>query len=815
MPMRWLSAASLRGCLRSDGQMRRVRRGISLGGDAFGLWADGPRSTMDRLSRASISVDDRGEDGFTLIELVIVVVLIPLIIGGVTIVMITALKSSATNPNNPNYQQSAAQKLAESHDAQITSALVVRDVQSSSSIATTSSSPVCGSNGQSQVLGLEWFLGSNKVAVSYVVQSSSNPTFALVRQFCEMGSLTKSNAAHGLSSMSAVVPTLTCTTLNSNCNSDAQLGVVSSQDVALVQVVVSEASGFKYTISASPRQYEGSTAALVSSTPPLLVGAGGINCPGSTGMTVYGDVAVDHTYSPGNPAITIGKNGLTAQQVYTLGGTGSAVSGSYTQQPAGPPKYTTGPSLSDPYAALPAPSPFGANTYVYNSTLTTGNDTPTTLKSGIYILRNGMSATNLTSDPGGVFFYVTGGSLNESGNWSLNLSAMTSGTYAGILWYQVPTDTTTFSLAGNPTVSSFDGVIDVSGATVSLAGTANINLLGLVANKVTCSGGGNTVYSFGPSPTSTVVTSSSPGNTSLSGTPVTFTATVTPTPPGANPGSVSFTATPNGSNTPTMLCSSVPVTAGTATCNTSALVTAGSPYLITATYSGTLGFQGSSGTLTQTVVSPSSTAVTSSADPSVSGQPVTFTAKVSGTGTPTGTVTFTIKDTNNAPYNCSGGTNTIALSGGSASCTVAGGQLLAANSPFAVTASYGGDTRNGPSSGSLLGNQVVAPATTGTVIASSANPSTNNKTVTFTATVTPAAPGSGTPTGTVTFAITATGGAVLNCNGGNAQALTNGAATCKVTLSSSGSPYTITGTYGGDANYLTSSGTLIPPQTVK
>ena len=152
-------------------------------------------------------------------------------------------------------------------------------------------------------------------------------------------------------------------------------------------------------------------------------------------------------------------------------------------------------------------------------------------------------------------------------------------------------------------------------------------------------------------PTSTTVTSSV--NPSIFGQPVTFTATVVNT-----SGSGTSTATPTGSvqflidgaafGAPVPLFGSG--IAATATSGaTSTLSVSGSPHTIKAVYTNTDGgFAGSSGTLGQTVnPAPTSTTVTSSVNPSIFGQSVTFTAKVvnaSGAGistaTPTGSVQF-------------------------------------------------------------------------------------------------------------------------------------------------------------------------------
>src|SRR5207247_6067481 len=85
----------------------------------------------------------------------------------------------------------------------------------------------------------------------------------------------------------------------------------------------------------------------------------------------------------------------------------------------------------------------------------------------------------------------------------------------------------------------------------------------------------------------------------------------------------------------------VTINGGTATAsfNTSSLAVGS--HLVTASYSGDGSFLASTGTLTQTVAKVSaSTLVVSSLNPSALGQAVTFTATVTGAGSPTGVVIF-------------------------------------------------------------------------------------------------------------------------------------------------------------------------------
>ena len=104
------------------------------------------------------------------------------------------------------------------------------------------------------------------------------------------------------------------------------------------------------------------------------------------------------------------------------------------------------------------------------------------------------------------------------------------------------------------------------------------------------------------------------------------------------------------------------------------------------------------------VLLPSATAVGSSANPSLLGQSVTFTATVtpvSGGGTPTGTVQFQADGTSlGSPVTLSGGGASVATSSLAAGAHV-------------VTALYGGDGTFASSAGTLAGGQVVQPGLAG------------------------------------------------------------------------------------------------------
>jgi hypothetical protein len=372
------------------------------------------------------------------------------------------------------------------------------------------------------------------------------------------------------------------------------------------------------------------------------------------------------------------------------------------------------------------PSVFGQSVTL---TATVGPVAPGTgIPTGTVTFKNG--ATTLGS-----------GTLNGSGVATLNTSALAVGSHS--------------------LTADYSGDGSFSAATGTLTGTPQ------VVNKA--------------STTSAVVSSVNP---SVFGQAVTFTATVTAVSPGAGvpTGTVTFldgattlgTGTLNGS--------------GQATFTTSGLAFGGRS--ITAAYAGDTSFTTStSSPLTQTVNRAStSVALGSSVNPSVFGQPVTFTATVAsvapGSGTPTGTITF--RDSGTA-------IGTGALSGGGvATITIS---TLAVGS-HSITADYGGDTNFATSSASPS-SQVVNKASTSSTLASSLNPSSFAQTVTITATVAAVSPGGGTPTGTVTFR---DGGTAL----GAAVALVSGQATFTSSTLSVGA-HSLTADYSGDTSFLASS----------
>ncbi|MGA2050238.1 MAG: Ig-like domain repeat protein [Terracidiphilus sp.] len=285
---------------------------------------------------------------------------------------------------------------------------------------------------------------------------------------------------------------------------------------------------------------------------------------------------------------------------------------------------------------------------------------------------------------------------------------------------------------------------------------------------------------------STFTVTSNP-NPSTYGSQVTFTVNVPNSGSSAATGKVNIVIVAAGQTTPTY-----PLTvtlagnpaAGTATISTLPVGT----YNATATYAGDANYSPSTATLaTPQVVSQVQTTTTLAAkpNPGIAGQPVAISATVkpsSGTGMPTGTVTFT--DTFN------GATVTLgnpALTG-TGTATIKTSTL--APGTHSIVATYMGDANDAGSTATL--SLVINQATTTTVVTAAPSPATVGGTITFTATVT-TTPAGGAPTGAVNFL--ANGTIAL----GTASVDATGKASVTNATLAAGS-YQITAVYAGDAD---------------
>jgi autotransporter-associated beta strand protein len=333
------------------------------------------------------------------------------------------------------------------------------------------------------------------------------------------------------------------------------------------------------------------------------------------------------------------------------------------------------------------------------------------------------------------------------------------------------------TLSGGSVTSSATNTLSVGNHTITATFTDSDNDFN--ASNSTLSGGQNVFKSD----TTTAVTASA--NPAVFGQPVTFTATVAAVSPGAGVpgGTVQFQV--DGTN----VGSPVALTNGSAT--SSAISTLGvGNHIVTASYTDNAGdFNTSSGTLSGGLTvnqAGSKVAVSSSVQPSVFGQSVTFTATVTaaapGAGTPTGTVTF---QDNGVTL------STVNLSNGSATGTFS----LVVGS-HAITVQYSGDKNFVAGSGTLTNGQTVKLASTAVAVVSSQNPSTFGQAV-ISAQVSVVAPGAGVPTGTVTFTVDGTASTPVGIN-------SNGTATLPGAPLGAGK-HQISVTYSGDGSFATSS----------
>ena len=290
------------------------------------------------------------------------------------------------------------------------------------------------------------------------------------------------------------------------------------------------------------------------------------------------------------------------------------------------------------------------------------------------------------------------------------------------VWGQSVTFTATVGSAvpgaGTPTgqVTFYDGTTAIDTQTLVNGGASyTTSTLPVGGHSITANYGGDTDFNGSRSTAFTQVVNQASTATGLAssvdpsvyGQSVTFTAAVTASAPGSGTpaGQVTFYDGTTAIDTATL-------SSGSATFETSALAVGG--HSITAQYAVSTDFAGStSAAVTQTVNrDASTTAVASSANPSIYGQPVTFTTTLSaaapGSGTPTGTVTF---------YDGNQPIDTETLAAGTAKFTTSALSL----GGHAIGAIYGSDPDFTGSTSATI-TETIKQASTTSAVTSSVDP---------------------------------------------------------------------------------------------
>ena len=465
-----------------------------------------PRGSIAKAAKRELTrlvrLRSAGESGFTLIEMLVTFLIIPVLIGAATFSLIGLMKGHAT----------VANRLTSSADAQVVSSSYFNDLQSASLVTLDSSSVispvVCTPNPPSLPSGDVWLLGLQIPAspgqaaldISYGLVPSSTfgntSTLALVRWQCSIGDHGKiiydslaTLASHVPSpSLNVNISGVSCspTASGSGCLTNPTVAAASAwistygMQAITINVVdtglAGTGGGWSYSIGASPRNWvdvvcdtEGncSTSGTPIQSPGLVLGLGlgsgsapfrGNPCSVTATAVGLNGLTIDHK-STSNPFLNV-------TSVY--GTTGTPTTIYFGTHPSIPLSINNG-ATSDPLVGdslSTVESLLGYTQIVY-----LGSSWPATFTAGtIYVI----GSTTPTTIP--------------------NIDLPSSGGGSILLWDALPNSTPPSSLLeirGNTTVDLGQyGILYAPTTTLSVAGTAKLNAESVIVQNLTCSGGG-------------------------------------------------------------------------------------------------------------------------------------------------------------------------------------------------------------------------------------------------------------------------------------------------------------------------------------
>jgi Flp pilus assembly protein TadG len=160
------------------------------------------------------------------------------------------------------------------------------------------------------------------------------------------------------------------------------------------------------------------------------------------------------------------------------------------------------PAAADPLASLQPPAVGTPVNWTgaavpgttYNGISITGNGT-VNFPAGTYVLDGGSftcHGTPTISGTGVTFYFTNGATFDCSGNDTVQFSAPSSGTYAGILFYQDPNDTAGPTIGGN-TGTTYDGILYFPKSQVTFFGNNATIAIGVVVADAFALSGNPTV----------------------------------------------------------------------------------------------------------------------------------------------------------------------------------------------------------------------------------------------------------------------------------------------------------------------------------
>jgi len=451
------------------------------------------------------------EEGFTLIEFIIAIVLSSLLFVAVTTVLVTSMNT---------LRPSIGQRAHQTNEQQVIASFLTRDAQAAGGInpdtglnsdttlgVFTNASASCPVSG-TVVVRFRWTdtLGANPTDVVYELSGNQ-----LIRDMCVNGSATPPiTMARSIQNATAV-----CTPpggANPQCPNrlpdrlDLTITALNDPQVA--------ASTNTYTLSANVRPQPISFADSVNNfaTAPFIML--GTACPG---ITINNGARIDIS----GTAVFNQSSGCDVLQYGTGNGQGVFFNPEDTQlfnnstcsHCTG--TVTTFPTqFTNPFPNLVAPNPADytpqsgtscngtINPGVYQNQVTVG--TNCVLTSGVYIFQGGLDMSHpnvkLTNTAGGVLIYLPSGAGGFSpGNGSVvDISGITSGPYAGLAVWEV---SATQSSLGNGASLKINGTFYAPAANVDFANVSETPVITALIVKSVTMGNGSTA-SIGPVPLS-------------------------------------------------------------------------------------------------------------------------------------------------------------------------------------------------------------------------------------------------------------------------------------------------------------------------